>query len=126
MSGSVNLNVPSYLPTLFGSNTQSVSLLSTLYGYAGPAAGTVNPIAALGQAQSGETRQVALVAAEPQVQRDVVQFTQALATAKTPAQLLANPAALKVLLTANGLADQIGNTALATQALLSNPSDPGS
>ena len=112
------LSPPSYLPTLFGSASQGTSLLASLYGYSGPAPGTVNPIAALEQAQSGETKQVALVAQEPQVKRDIAQFTQALASAKTPAQLLANPTVLKVLLTANGLADQIGNTALATQALL--------
>jgi hypothetical protein len=126
MSGSINLSAPSYLPALFGSNSQGSSLLATLYGYAGPAAGTVNPIAALQQAQTGETKQVALVAAEPEVQRDIAQFTQALATAKTPAQLLANPAALKVLLTANGLGDQVSSTALATQALLSDASKSSS
>ncbi len=122
MSGSVNLNVPSYLPTLFASSAPGSSLLASLYGGSSLAAGTVNPIAALEQAKAGETRQVALVAQEPQVKRDIAQFTQGLATAKTPAQLLANPSALKVLLTANGLGDQVNNTALATQALLSDPS----
>jgi Protein of unknown function (DUF1217) len=126
MSGSVNLNAPSYMPTLFGSNSADASLLSTLYGYAGPTSGSVNPIAALQQAKSGETKQVALIAAEPDVKREISQFTQALATAKTPAQLLANPVALKVLLTANGLGDQVGNTALATQALLTDPAKPNS
>jgi PPE-repeat protein len=121
MSGSVNLNSPSYLPMLFGGSTTGDSLLATLYGQAGPTPGSTNPIAALRQAQTGETKQVALIAAEPQVQRDIAQFTQALAAAKTPARLLANPAALKVLLTANGLGDQVPNTALATQALLSDP-----
>ncbi len=124
MSGSVNLSIPSYLPTLFAASTPGNSLLATLYGYAGPTPGTINPIAALQQAKTGETNQVALIAAEPQVKRDITQFTAALAAAKTPAQLLANPAALKVLLTANGLGDQVANTALATQALLSDPSKP--
>jgi hypothetical protein len=133
MRGTVSLNAPSYLPTLLGSASRGASLLATLHGYGGhdqgghdyggPAAGTVNPIEALERAISGETRQVAQVAAKPQVKRDIAQFTQALATAKTPEQLLANPAALKVLLTANGLGDQTGNTTLATQALLSDPSE---
>lgn len=124
MSGSINLNTPSYLPTLFasGSTSSGGSLLATLYGQNGPVAGTTNPIAALQQARSGESKQVALVAAEPQVKRDIAAFTSALASAKTPAQLLANPTALKVLLTANGLGDQVSSTALATQALLSDPS----
>jgi hypothetical protein len=125
MSG-FSLNVPSYLPTLLNSSTPGDSLLTTLYGYAGANPATVNPIAALEQAKTGETKQVAVVAAEPQIKRDLAQFTQALATAKTPAQLLANPTALKVLLTANGLGDQVANTALATKALLSDPSDPKS
>lgn len=58
---------------------------------------------------------------EAQVERDIARFKQALAAANTPAQLLANPAALTVLLTSHGLADQAGNGALATRALLSNP-----
>jgi hypothetical protein len=41
-------------------------------------------------------------------------------------QLLANPAFMNVLLTANGMSDQIGYTALATQALTSNTADPNS
>src|SRR5258708_24455724 len=124
MSGSVNLSIPSYLPTLFASSSPGNSLLATLYGNADPTPGMMNPIAALQQAKTGETSQVALIAADPQVKRDLAQFTAALAAAKTPAQLLANPAALKVLLTANGLADQVTYTALATKALLSDPSKP--
>jgi hypothetical protein len=126
MPGIFGLTPPSYLPTLFASSTPGDSLLATLYGYGSTTSGTVNPIAALQQAESGETKQVAVVAAEPQVKRDIAQFVQALSTAKTPADLLANPAALKVLLTANGLGSQVGNTALATQALLSDPAKPGS
>jgi hypothetical protein len=127
MTGTVNLSAPSYLPTLFGASIPGDSLLATLYGYSsGASTVSVNPITALQQAQAGETKQVALVSAQPQVKRDLAQFTQALAAAKTPAQLLANPAALKVLLTANGLGDQVSNTALATQALLADPAVPSS
>jgi hypothetical protein len=57
---------------------------------------------------------------EPAGDRDIAQFKQALAVANTPAQLLANPVALRVLLTSHGLADQAGNSALATRVLLSN------
>lgn len=122
MTGRVYLNSPSYLPKLYGGGAVGDSLLATLYGQNGPAQGMTNPIAALIQAQSGQTRQVALVAAEPQVKRDLAQFVQALAKAKTPADLLNNPVALKVLLTANGLGDRVSGTALAKQALLSDPS----
>ena len=127
MSGSVNLNIPSYLPTLFASSSPGNSLLATLYGNAGSTTrGTINPIAALLQARTGEAKQVAVIAAQPQIKRDIAEFTAALAAAKTPAQLLANPAALKILLTANGLGDQLTYTALATKALLSDGSKPNS
>jgi hypothetical protein len=122
MRGSVNLTAPSYLPMLFGSKPQGSSLLETLYRDAGAPAATADPLIALEQARSGETEQVARVAAEPRISRETAQFIEALATARTPARLLANPAALKVLLTATGLGDQAGNTNLATQALLSNAS----
>jgi Protein of unknown function (DUF1217) len=124
MAGNFNLSGPSYLPTLYGSVSGGDSLLATLYGQGAKTPNATNPIAALVQAQTGEPRQVALVAAEPAVKRDLQQFTAALAKAKTPADLLANPAALKVLLTANGLGDQTAYTALATRALLSDPSQP--
>jgi Protein of unknown function (DUF1217) len=122
MRGAVHLNAPSYLPTLLDTGSHGVSLLAALHDNGGKIREMVDPIEALERAKSSETSQVALVAAKPQVKRDIAQFTQALATAETPAQLLANPAALKVLLTANGLGDQTGNPALATRALLSDPS----
>jgi hypothetical protein len=126
MAGSANLNVPSYLPTLLGLSSPGSSLLATLYSYAAPASGTVNPIAALEQARFDEAQQVALVAAQPQVKRDIAQFAQTLAAAETPARLLGDPVALRVLLIANGMADQVGNTALATRALLADPARPDS
>jgi hypothetical protein len=126
MTGSVNLNVPSYLPTLLDSSVPGDSILATMFGFAGPNPGSANPIAALAQAKAGETKQVAVVASQTDVKRDLAQFAKAVATAKTPADLLANPFALKVLLTANGLGNQAANTALATKALLADPSNTGS
>lgn len=125
MSGSVNLNAPSYLPTLYGGGSVGNSLLATLYGYGTATPGNTNPIAALVLAQTGEKKQLAQIAAEPEVKRDIAQFMQALAKAKTPADLLNNPAAMKVLLTANGLGDRASAPALAKQALLSDPAKPG-
>ena len=60
------------------------------------------------------------------MQRDVAAFTKAVNSAKSVQALLANPAFQKVFLTANGLSDQIGYTALVTKALMSNPKDTGS
>ena len=60
------------------------------------------------------------------VKSAIDEFTQAVNSAQSMTQLLANPAFMNVLLTANGMSDQIGYTALATQALTSNVSDPNS
>jgi Protein of unknown function (DUF1217) len=129
MPGSLPLNAPSYLPALLGSRMQGTSLLASLSGKSGLTPDSLapgglapvldDPVPAPEQAATSVTQLAGPTAAEPQVKRDIAQFTRALATANTPAQLLANPVALKVLLTANGLADQAGNSALATRALLS-------
>ena len=99
-------------------------LLSAIYG--GGTTGGGDPIAALKDAEANQTRDVAAQAAQANTARDIAAFKAAVASAKTPADLLANPQALTVLLTANGLGDQADYTALATKALLSNTSDPTS
>ena len=100
-------------------------LLSILYGLSGQASGG-NPITALQSAETNQTADVASTAADPQVQRDTAAFTKAVQSATSVQQLLANPTVLKVLLTANGLGDQTDYTALAQQALTSDPSNPSS
>lgn len=100
------------------------SLLGALYG--GAASGGGNPITALQSAIKGEAKGVSAAANEPQTRREVAAFRAAVASAKSPAALLANPAARKVLLTANGLGDQVQYPALAGKALLSDTSKPGS
>ncbi len=101
--------------------------LSVLYsGGASSAAGSGNPIQALAQAEQNQTKKIAAEAKKPEVQRDLLAFRKAVASAKDVKSLLANPAVQKVLLTANGLADQIGSTALVTKALLSKTGDPKS
>ena len=124
MSGSIGSS--SYLSALFPAGAAGADpLLPALYGTSGSAPGTSNPIASLTQAAAQQTKQVALTAARPEVSRDIAGFTKALAKAKTPADLLNNPLALKVLLTANGLGDRVAATALAKKALLSDPDKPG-
>ena len=101
--------------------------LSVLYGSS--ASGGVsggNPVLALTQAEKNQAKQVAAEAKKPEVQRDVAAFRKAVASAKDVKSLLANPAVQKVLLTANGLSDQIGSTGLVTKALMSKTSDPKS
>lgn len=110
---------------LFGTSGTSAGtgdLLGTLYGFASASAGasTANPIPALQDAEANETKDVAAAAKQPDVARDMAAFNSAVAAAKSPKDLLANPTVLKVLLTANGLGSQVQYTALAQKALLSD------
>lgn len=114
------------LSYFFPSTDQSgaAGLLQILYG--GGQTGTTmgsQPIEALQQAEANETRDVQTTAEQPDVQRAISKFTAAVQGAKSVQQLLANPDVMQVLLTANGLADQIPYTALASKALTSDLSD---
>ena len=116
MSGSIN-----YAYLLSGADGAGTdSLLSTLYGTGQTAATFSNPLAALRTAEKDQTRDIALTAKQSDVARDIAGFKAAVAKAKTPADLLKNPTVMKVLLTANGMEDQIPYSALAQRALLSN------
>ena len=122
MSGSV-----SYLTSLFSSSFGTGDpLLNALYG--GQTGGSLgqSAVQALTSAEQNQTKDVALTAAQPTVKSAVAAFTKAVNGATSVTQLLANPAVMNVLLTANGMSDQIGYTALATKALTSNLSDPKS
>jgi hypothetical protein len=121
MSGSL-----SYLTTLFSSSFGAGdSLLDAIYGIGGTGS-TQDPVQALQSAETNETQDLKVTGAQPAVQQAIKQFTQAVNSATTVTQLLSNPSVMNVLLTANGMSDQIGYTALATKALTSNLSDPNS
>ena len=112
MSGILDLN--GLLSTIYGSSSGTSSSVST------------DPLGDLTRAETNSTKDIAQTAAEPQVAKDIATFRSAVASAKTPAQLLQNPTVLKVLLTANGLGDQTSYTALAQKALLSDTTDTSS
>lgn len=115
------------ITTLFpGSASSSASdLLQTLYqGIASGSASGVDPLQALNQAEVNQTSDIQMTAQQPDVARSISQFTAEVKSATSVQQLLQNPAVLQVLLTANGLGDQTQFTALAQEALMSNPSDP--
>jgi RNase H-fold protein (predicted Holliday junction resolvase) len=114
MSGSTN-----YLSSLFGGSFGATDpLLSALYGNG--SASTQNPVVALQTAEKNEAQGVKATSVRPDVQLAIKQFTQAVNSAKSVTQLLSNPAVMKVLLTANGMQDQLAYTALATKALTSD------
>jgi Protein of unknown function (DUF1217) len=81
-------------------------------------------IAALRNAQKNEAREVARTLESPQVQRDLRRFIEVVARATTPEQVLDDPIARRVLLTANGLGAQADAVGLAKRALLGDLSDP--
>ena len=60
------------------------------------------------------------------VQLAIQAFTKAVDSATSVKSLLSNPDFLQVFLTANGLGSQVGYTALAQQALSSDPTDSSS
>jgi hypothetical protein len=122
MSGSVG-----YLTLLSGSTKVAGDpVLNAIYGLGGSSTSTADPVATLTDAQHNQTRGVKTAAAEPQVQLAVSNFTKAVNSATSVKQLLANPQVMTVLLTANGMSDQVGYTALAAKALTSTLSDPQS
>jgi hypothetical protein len=117
----------SYLTTLYSDSFGAgSSLLDTIYGIGGTSASAPNPVQALQSAEQNQTLDVKVTAAQPMVKTAMAAFTQAVNGAKSMTQLIANPAFMNVLLTANNMSDQIGYTALATKALTSNLSDPNS
>ena len=100
--------------------TATSNLLAALYGKTNSTLGNASPLKALQTAEANKTKDIAVTAGQPQVARDIAAFTAAVTSAKDPATLLKNPTVMKVLLTANGLGDQVSYTALAQKALLSN------
>ena len=116
----------SYLTMLFPSSSGSASLLNTLYGGGAGGSSGQNPILALGSAERNQTAEVKQTAQQTDVKTVMAAFTKAVGSAKSVKDLLANPAVMNVLLTANGMTDQIGYTALATKVLTSNLNDPKS
>ncbi len=123
------MSYSSSLLTLFGAGGGGAigdPILNALYGNSSGAAAGSDPVQALQTAEQNQTQDVALTAAQPPIARDIAAFKSAVDAATSPAQLLANPTVMKVLLTASGMSDQIGYTALATQALMANAADPKS
>ena len=121
----INANIDYSALFAFASGT-SDPILNTIFNFTAATNTPAAALAALQSAETNETTDVAAVSQQPSVARDIARFTAAVTSATSVQSLLANPNFLKVLLTANGLADQIPYTALAQQALMSNPADSSS
>lgn len=118
---SVSMNYATLFTSLSDTTSPAASLLGTLYGSTpGQKLGAANPLLALQTAEVNEKKDIAQTAKDPAVARDIAAFSAAVASAKDAASLLKNPTVMKVLLTANGMSDQIPFAALTQKALLSD------
>ena len=120
---------------LFSTGTESnidSDMLATLYSGTTSSAVTStlvssgNPLTDLTLAQSQEATDVAQVEKQPVVESAISEFKSAVANAPDIQTALSNPAVQNVLLTANGLSNYIGETALVQKLFMSDPTDPNS
>ena len=126
MSGSDSVAL-SLLGSITGTSSGStLSMLQAIYGQTASGTPTADPLGALKLAEANQTSDIQTTEQQPAVARDIAAFQKAIATAPDAATLLKNPDFLKVLLTANGLGDQVAYPALAQKVLLSDPSDSNS
>lgn len=115
--------------SLFPSSSGSINFAS-LYSSSATSTGSVyNPATvhvAIEQAEKNEAKQLAQVAKDPIVQRELDRYERVLEKAKSIDDVLDDPVARMVLLKANGLGDQVDNVGLVKKALMSDPNDANS
>jgi hypothetical protein len=122
----------SVVSMLFGSSSSSSgSTLSALTsGQAasggGVAGGAGSIKAALANAEKNEAKQLAQVAKDPGVQKDLARYEKVVKNAKTLDDVLDDPVARRVFMTANGLKAFTDSVGMAKKALASNPADKNS
>ena len=81
---------------------------------------------ALTNAEKNEAKQLKQVARDPEVVRDVARYEKVVKSARTIDDVLNDPIARKVLMTANGLSADVNNVGLAKKAMMSDPADKSS
>jgi hypothetical protein len=120
----------STLGMLFGSSSSSsggVDFSLVTGGAAASGAANIGSVkSALASAEKNEAKQLAQAAKDPQVQKDLARYEKVVKNAKTIDDVLNDPIARKVLMTAAGLKGDINNIGLAKKAMLSDPKDSSS
>ena len=116
---------------LLGSSSSSsginYSLLTGGTNSSGAVAATAGSIkAALINAEKNEAKQVAQVAKDPQIVKDLTRYEKVVKNAKSLDDVLNDPVARRVFMTANGLKDFADYTGMAKKVLASDPSDTSS
>lgn len=120
----------SVLNMLYGSSASSGSVdFSFLTKGASGASATADVGSikvALANAEKNEAQQLAQTAKDPQIQRDLARYAKVVANATSIDDVLNDPIARKVLMTANGLKADVDNIGLLKKAMMSDPADPKS
>lgn len=78
---------------------------------------------ALANAEKNEAKQLAQVAKDPQIQKDIARYVRVVKSAKTMDDVLSDPVARSVFMTANGLKSQVDYVGMAKKVLNSDPAD---
>lgn len=123
MSGITSLTASGIgVASLFAGSTKSNSFdFSTLYGGSSGSTASVygagDVATALKNASVNEPKQLADTAKQADVKRDLARYAKVVASAKTLDDVLKDPTARKVFLTAEGLRDQGDYAGLASRAL---------
>ncbi|WP_159997363.1 DUF1217 domain-containing protein [Roseomonas sp. 18066] len=101
--------------------------LGTLFGYGSDSGGMTGSdrIGLYNKTLKNEAKDTERLSKDASIKRDLERLQKAISSAKTPADLLKDPTARKVLLQAYGLAGQEDNVALATKALTSDTTVTG-
>ncbi len=114
---------------LFGSTSSSsggvdFSLITGTGASSGASTASVGSVkVALANAEKNEAKQLAQAAKDPQVQKDLARYEKVVKNAKSIDDVLNDPIARKVLMTASGLKADINNIGLAKKAMMSDPTD---
>jgi hypothetical protein len=116
--------------SLFGSARSSggmdLSFITRGASGASAMAGAGSATLALANAAKHEAKQLADLAKDPQIVRDLARYEKVLKNAGSINDVLDDPVARKVLMTATGLKSDVDNIGLLKKALLSDPADPKS
>lgn len=126
----MTMNITSAMASMLFTNTSSstssvdFSFLTQNSSTGTTATANVGSVkSALVNAEKNEAQQLAQTAKDPQVQKDLARYEKVVKNAKTIDDVLSDPIARKVLMTANGLKADIDNIALAKKAMTSDPTD---
>lgn len=120
---------PAVLSMLYSGSSSGTNSLTSLVTGAGTASSGVATASAgaikagLVNAEKNEAKQLAQVAKDPQVVKDLARYEKVVKNAESIDDVLNDPIARKVLMTANGLKADVDNIGLLKRGLMSDPSD---